>query len=164
MSCLPSHGRVSCSRCYLDPAPLFDESKRIEGEWRITANPLAWGNTNPEVIVLGFSKGPTQAGALASTPHEPNRLQGRPTQRRKDPCPHRPHPNRQPGWTQDAHQQSDHQQVWSVPLCFAGEVHRRAIRSKVCLLEGLWGRDVGQVCRRTIWRCGRNELHVRLSP
>jgi hypothetical protein len=70
MSCLPSHGQVSCSRCYFDPAPRFDETTRIEGEWRITANPLSWGNTNPEVIVLGFSKGPTQAGALASTPHD----------------------------------------------------------------------------------------------
>lgn len=70
MSCLPKHGRVSCTRCYLDAAPLFDESKRTEGEWRITANPLAWGGTNPEVIVLGFSKGPTQAGDLRSTPHD----------------------------------------------------------------------------------------------
>jgi hypothetical protein len=69
MSCLPEHGRVSCTRCYLDRAPQFDKSKRTEGEWRITANPLAWGSTNPEVIVLGFSKGPTQSGALASTPH-----------------------------------------------------------------------------------------------
>jgi hypothetical protein len=69
MSCLPSHGRVSCSRCHTD-IPQFDLSKRTEGDWRITANPLSWGSTKPEVIVLGFSKGPTQAGALASTPHD----------------------------------------------------------------------------------------------
>jgi hypothetical protein len=37
--------------------------------WRITNNPLAWGNAKPEIVVLGFSKGPTQAGALASQPH-----------------------------------------------------------------------------------------------
>lgn len=33
-------------------------------------NPLAWGNADPEVIVLGFSKGPTQAGALATAEHD----------------------------------------------------------------------------------------------
>ncbi|MBC3345217.1 hypothetical protein HU811_01035 [Pseudomonas sp. SWRI196] len=31
---------------------------------------MSWGSTHPEVVVLGFSKGPTQAGALASTPHD----------------------------------------------------------------------------------------------
>ena len=70
MSCLPRHGRVSCSRCHTESAPAFDVATRTEGEWRITANPLAWGSTTPEVVVLGFSKGPTQAGALASTPHD----------------------------------------------------------------------------------------------
>lgn len=70
MSCLPSHGRVSCSLCHDGLAPQFDLSKRTEGDWRITANPLSWGSVEPEIIVLGFSKGPTQAGALASTPHD----------------------------------------------------------------------------------------------
>lgn len=70
MSCLPSHGRVACSHCYADVTPQFDESKRAEGDWRITANPLSWGSVKPEVLVLGFSKGPTQAGALASAHHD----------------------------------------------------------------------------------------------
>ncbi|MFD2642092.1 hypothetical protein [Pseudomonas japonica] len=70
MSCLPSHGRVTCTRCHRDAAPQFDVSRHTEGDWRITANPLAWGSTRPEIVVLGFSKGPTQAGALASTPHD----------------------------------------------------------------------------------------------
>jgi hypothetical protein len=30
---------------------------------------LAWGNPNAEIVILGFSKGPTQAGALDKTPH-----------------------------------------------------------------------------------------------
>jgi hypothetical protein len=49
----------------------FDKTRRIspDGDWRITANPLAWGNPNAEVVVLGFSKGPTQAGDLAATSH-----------------------------------------------------------------------------------------------
>lgn len=70
MSCLPNHGRVSCSLCYGGNSPQFDITKRTEGDWRITANPLAWGNPEAEVVLLGFSKGPTQAGALGSTPHD----------------------------------------------------------------------------------------------
>lgn len=73
MGCLPSHGRVKCTRCFGDGARVdFDKTRRTsdDGKWRITANPLAWGNDEPEIVVLGFSKGPTQAGALANTPHD----------------------------------------------------------------------------------------------
>jgi hypothetical protein len=67
---LPTHGRVDCNRCFNSCQKAdFDKTKRTEDNWRITANPLAWGNENPEVVVLGFSKGPTQAGALARAPH-----------------------------------------------------------------------------------------------
>lgn len=69
MSCLPKHGRVSCARCYEESNTVFDVTKRTDGDWRITANPLSWGSENPEIVVLGFSKGPTQAGALASAHH-----------------------------------------------------------------------------------------------
>lgn len=69
---LPKHGRVNCSHCFSKCAGTteFDTTKRTEGDWRITLNPLAWGNDDPEVIVLGFSKGPTQAGALATADHD----------------------------------------------------------------------------------------------
>src|SRR5258707_143695 len=36
----------------------------------IHVNPLSWGSRTPEVLVLGFSKGPSQAGALATQPHD----------------------------------------------------------------------------------------------
>ena len=68
MNQLPAHGRISCTKCF-DGHVEFDISKRSDGDWRVTANPLAWGNQEPEIVVLGFSKGPTQAGALARTPH-----------------------------------------------------------------------------------------------
>lgn len=55
----------------------YDITQRTDVDWRITANPLAWGSSNPEVLVLGFSKGPTQAGALASTPHDQIAYKGR---------------------------------------------------------------------------------------
>ena len=67
---LPSHGRVDCARCHGGQAYGFDRTRTEKDGWRITNNPLAWGNTKPEVLVLGFSKGPTQAGALASQPHD----------------------------------------------------------------------------------------------
>lgn len=70
MANLPAHGRVPCTRCLLDREVEFDVSKRTEGSWRITSNPLAWGNQKAEVVVLGFSKGPTQAGALTTIHHD----------------------------------------------------------------------------------------------
>lgn len=71
-SSLPEHGRIACSLCYGGAPIVFDVTKVTDdnGSWRIAANPLAWGNPNAEIVVLGFSKGPTQAGALAATPHD----------------------------------------------------------------------------------------------
>lgn len=68
MSCLPSHGRIACDLCYGAPVD-FDRTRNEEGEWRITANPLAWGSENAEIVILGFSKGPNALGALATKSH-----------------------------------------------------------------------------------------------
>jgi len=70
MSCLPKHGRVECNRCFVKSTPIFDQSREECDGWRITSNPLAWGNQIPKMVVLGFSKGPTQAGALTKKPHD----------------------------------------------------------------------------------------------
>ncbi|WP_222128175.1 hypothetical protein [Roseomonas gilardii] len=67
---LPEHGRVACTACFDDKPLVFDVSQTGCANWRITANPCAWGGSNAEVVVLGFSKGPTQAGALARKPHD----------------------------------------------------------------------------------------------
>lgn len=71
-SSLPASGRIGCTVCHGGRSADFDRTRRLsqDGDWRITANPLAWGNPNAEVVVLGFSKGPTQAGELATTPHD----------------------------------------------------------------------------------------------
>lgn len=70
MEKLPKHGRIEFTRCFGSCDRIeFDVTQRTEDNWRITANPLAWGNDDPEVIVLGFSKGPTQSGALSKSPH-----------------------------------------------------------------------------------------------
>jgi hypothetical protein len=70
MSSLPEHGRVACAICHRGQTYRFDATRTEENGWRITANALAWGNHSPEIVVLGFSKGPTQAGALATHPHD----------------------------------------------------------------------------------------------
>lgn len=70
MNNLPLHGRINCTKCFSGNPVIFDETRITETGWRITANPLAWGNPNCEIVVLGFSKGPTQVGALANTPHD----------------------------------------------------------------------------------------------
>jgi hypothetical protein len=70
VSCLPKHGRVECQTCFSGRAIRFDVTKEEQEGWRITSNPLSWGGVKPEVVVLGFSKGPTQAEALANTPHD----------------------------------------------------------------------------------------------
>lgn len=73
MSCLPSHGRVNCVRCFApETSNDFDKARREAADrtWRITSNPLSWGSVEPQIIVLGFSKGPTQAGALANSAHD----------------------------------------------------------------------------------------------
>ncbi|GJD76796.1 hypothetical protein [Methylobacterium goesingense] len=71
-SSLPTSRRIDCVICHGGRPVEFDKTRRIsmDGDWRITANPLAWGNPNAEVVVLGFSKGPTQAGKLTTTPHD----------------------------------------------------------------------------------------------
>lgn len=67
---LPKHGRVACNICHKDQEYKFDETITSGDSWRITNNPLAWGNQQPEIVVLGFSKGPTQSGALTRSPHD----------------------------------------------------------------------------------------------
>jgi hypothetical protein len=71
LSCIPVHGRINCDLCHRDPVT-FDLTRREDekSEWRITANPLAWGNPHAEIMVLGFSKGPNALGALSREPHD----------------------------------------------------------------------------------------------
>ena len=70
MTALPDHGRIECAICHDGRPYVFDVTRTESDGWRITNNPLACGNSTPEVVVLGFSKGPIQAGALTSHPLE----------------------------------------------------------------------------------------------
>lgn len=56
---LPIHGKIECSKCFesIDKVNITLHSK-----WRMINDPGAWGSNNPKYLVLGFSKGATQAG------------------------------------------------------------------------------------------------------
>lgn len=56
---LPSHGRIACRRCYTS-----DNQSQTVGKWQMVNDPAAWGSANPTVLLLGFSKGFTQADAF----------------------------------------------------------------------------------------------------
>ncbi len=60
-ACLPAHGPIACRRCFDT-----DGESEDRGDWRIVNDPGAWGSAVPQVLVLGFSKGFTQAGAARS--------------------------------------------------------------------------------------------------
>jgi len=62
---LPSHGHITCRRC-------FPESFNVQtiGNWQIVNDPGAWGSAKPEILLLGFSKGFTQASAYVSARFE----------------------------------------------------------------------------------------------
>lgn len=70
MSCLPLAGRVACAACHPGETARFNETVTAAGDWRLLANPLAWGSHQAEVVVLGFSKGPNQKAAIATQPHD----------------------------------------------------------------------------------------------
>lgn len=61
LASLPSHGPIACRRCFETDKPVAER-----GAWRIVNDPGAWGSANPTVLVLGFSKGFTQADATRS--------------------------------------------------------------------------------------------------
>lgn len=54
----PDHGRIACRRCFSN-----NSSTQVLGKWQMVNDPGAWGSSSPEVIILGFSKGFTQANA-----------------------------------------------------------------------------------------------------
>lgn len=54
---LPKHGQIDCVACY-SPG---EKEAFPHALWKMRNDPGAWGGTNPEWLVLGFSKGSTQA-------------------------------------------------------------------------------------------------------
>lgn len=60
-STLPSHGRLACRRCFSGGHPT-----QMIGKWQMVNDPAAWGSATPRILILGFSKGFTQANAFRS--------------------------------------------------------------------------------------------------
>ena len=57
----PVHGRIACRKCFTGQG-----STQTVGKWQMVNDPAAWGSASPKVLVLGFSKGFTQADAFRS--------------------------------------------------------------------------------------------------
>jgi hypothetical protein len=57
-STLPPHGRIACRSCFSG-----DGEIQAIGKWQMVNDPGAWGSATPKILVLGFSKGFTQASA-----------------------------------------------------------------------------------------------------
>lgn len=61
LTTLPPHGRITCRRCFTT-----DNEAQMIGKWQMVNDPAAWGSATPEILILGFSKGFTQANAFRS--------------------------------------------------------------------------------------------------
>lgn len=64
---LPTHGRLSCRKCYES-----NSSDRClpHPKWQMVNDPGHWGSSTPEYLVLGFSKGATQSETFRTGRHE----------------------------------------------------------------------------------------------
>ncbi len=60
---LPKHGKVNCRTCFSD---VEGNQRKPHPDWRMINDPGAWGSPTPDYLVLGFSKGATQAGIYQS--------------------------------------------------------------------------------------------------
>jgi hypothetical protein len=58
VSTFPKHGRIACRQCFSD-----NSDTQTLGKWQVVNDPGAWGSCSPEILILGFSKGFTQANA-----------------------------------------------------------------------------------------------------
>lgn len=61
---LPSHGPIACRQCW-QGRDVNAEYTTSDGRFRVVNDPGAWGCAEPSVLVLGISKGFTQARAFA---------------------------------------------------------------------------------------------------
>ena len=61
---LPKHGKIDCRACFHASE---GKVRKPSSNWRMVNDPGAWGGgADPEYLVLGFSKGATQAGVYDS--------------------------------------------------------------------------------------------------
>lgn len=56
---LPEHGKINCRACFADSE---GNQRKPHQDWWMINDPGAWGSSTPDCLVLGFSKGATQAG------------------------------------------------------------------------------------------------------
>lgn len=57
MNLLPAHGKIECHDCFSDGQLQTSPHPK----WIMRNDPAAWGSERPKILILGFSKGATQA-------------------------------------------------------------------------------------------------------
>lgn len=62
----PSHGPITCRCCFVGT----EADSQMRGKWKVVNDPGAWGSGDPEIVLLGFSKGFTQADAYRTRPFD----------------------------------------------------------------------------------------------
>lgn len=58
---LPVHGYIGCRSCFPGAEHVMRFANSDGSRWQIEQPNAAWGSTEPEVLVLGFSRGATQS-------------------------------------------------------------------------------------------------------
>lgn len=58
---LPKHGHIGCRVCFTAAGDSCEFLNLDGSKWRIEQPNAAWGSQNPEVLVLGFSRGGNQS-------------------------------------------------------------------------------------------------------
>lgn len=66
---LPNHGRLQCDACF-DSKTDWNKSELRTGDgWHLLNNPMSWGSSTPEILMLGVSKGTRQSTDLETKSH-----------------------------------------------------------------------------------------------
>ncbi len=60
-SSFPKHGFIGCRSCYPAQGHCYEFRNDDGSRWRIEEPNAAWGSSNPQVLVLGFSRGGNQS-------------------------------------------------------------------------------------------------------
>ncbi|MFT4807678.1 MAG: hypothetical protein ACI9LX_000999 [Paraglaciecola sp.] len=63
---IPTHGKVECNVCFQGPGKV----QYPHDLWKMVNDPGSWGSNSPNILVLGFSKGATQANLYQSSNFE----------------------------------------------------------------------------------------------
>ncbi len=66
---LPAHGRLACRKCWVGHEGV-NEYLSANTKFKLVNDPAAWGCRDPQILVLGMTKGNTQSLAMKDDPFD----------------------------------------------------------------------------------------------